>query len=56
MDPEIEKKRQQLIELAAKHGLTSSQTLRCSRELDRLLDFHQERLLKTRTDTMKIQL
>jgi hypothetical protein len=48
MDPEIEKKRQQLIELARKHGLTSSQTLRCSRELDRLLDLYQEKLLKTR--------
>jgi hypothetical protein len=55
MDPEIEKKRQQLIDLAAKHGLTSSQTLRCSRELDHLLDLHQEKLLKSRTFTAKTQ-
>mgnify|MGYP001394646381 CR=1 FL=1 len=40
---EIEKKRQQLIEIANKFGLTSTKTLQCSKELDKLLDRYQIR-------------
>lgn len=40
---EIEKKRQQLIEIANKFGLTSTKTLQCSKELDKLLVRYQIR-------------
>lgn len=43
MHNEIEKKRQQLIRIANEYGLNAELTLACSRELDRLLDFHQEK-------------
>ncbi|WEG11776.1 aspartyl-phosphate phosphatase Spo0E family protein [Pullulanibacillus sp. KACC 23026] len=45
MRDEIEKKRQQLILIANKYGLNAELTLKCSRELDRLLDNYQEKTL-----------
>lgn len=38
---EIEKKRKQLVEIVKKHGLTSTQSLQCSQELDRLIETYQ---------------
>ncbi|MFC7392376.1 aspartyl-phosphate phosphatase Spo0E family protein [Scopulibacillus cellulosilyticus] len=48
---EIEKKRNQLIETANRHGFTSTKTLLCSQELDRLLDEYQHKTLALQTKT-----
>ncbi|HEX6923281.1 MAG TPA: aspartyl-phosphate phosphatase Spo0E family protein [Bacillales bacterium] len=37
----IEKKRAQMIKIAKIHGLSSKQVLKCSQELDRLIDLYQ---------------
>ncbi|MBM7645704.1 hypothetical protein JOD45_001923 [Scopulibacillus daqui] len=51
---EIEKKRIQLIETANQHGFTSTKTLLCSQELDRLLIKYQHQQ-KTNAPRRKIQ-
>ncbi|SDB92596.1 aspartyl-phosphate phosphatase Spo0E family protein [Shouchella lonarensis] len=42
MDMNIEVKRQEMMMLAEKHGLNASQTVKCSQELDSLLNHLQE--------------
>ncbi|MED3646006.1 aspartyl-phosphate phosphatase Spo0E family protein [Halalkalibacterium halodurans] len=39
---QIEKKREQMLNLAAKYGLTAEITVSCSQELDRLLNIVQK--------------
>lgn len=53
MNNEIEKKRQQLVNTVNRYGLTSSKTLMCSRELDRLLDRYQKETIKIKTVSSK---
>ncbi|EIJ81709.1 hypothetical protein PB1_02180 [Bacillus methanolicus PB1] len=41
MMKEIQHKREKMIDFAQKHGLTSERTIRCSQELDMLLNEYQ---------------
>lgn len=38
----IELKRRKMIALANRHGFTARETVKCSQELDRLLNLHQK--------------
>ncbi|TCP30550.1 Spo0E like sporulation regulatory protein [Scopulibacillus darangshiensis] len=44
---DIEKKRQQLINMVNQYGLTSTKALLCSQELDQLLQHYQQKKLKS---------
>ncbi|WP_053362218.1 aspartyl-phosphate phosphatase Spo0E family protein [Bacillus sp. FJAT-27251] len=43
---EIEKKREELIRVASTNGLSSSKAIRCSQELDHLLNTYNSRFIK----------
>ncbi|MCF6136912.1 aspartyl-phosphate phosphatase Spo0E family protein [Pseudalkalibacillus berkeleyi] len=44
----IERKRAQMLETAKTFGMSSTQTLKCSQELDRLLQLHLSNQLRDR--------
>lgn len=44
----IERKRAQMLETAKLHGMSSTETLKCSQELDRLLQLHLSNQLRDR--------
>jgi stage 0 sporulation regulatory protein len=46
----IEEKRQQMIELALVYGFTAKETVKCSQELDELLNIQQKATLVTQQD------
>ncbi|GGE32471.1 hypothetical protein GCM10011391_08950 [Pullulanibacillus camelliae] len=42
----IEQKRQQLIHTASLHGISSAKTIKCSKELDKLIITYQKKQVK----------
>ncbi|MDE3838315.1 aspartyl-phosphate phosphatase Spo0E family protein [Bacillus methanolicus] len=53
MMKEIQHKREKMIDSAQKHGLTSERTIRCSQELDMLLNEYQ-RTFQSRSNGNKV--
>jgi stage 0 sporulation regulatory protein len=49
----IEEKRQQMIELALVYGFTAKETVKCSQELDELLNIQLKKTLATQQDQSK---
>ncbi|MGM7700972.1 aspartyl-phosphate phosphatase Spo0E family protein [Pseudalkalibacillus sp. Hm43] len=49
----IERKRAQMLETAKIHGMSSTETLKCSQELDRLLQLHLSNQLRDRNRAFK---
>ena len=48
LNGQIERKRNQLLDFAAKYGFTSKKTVQCSQELDDLLNAVQTRAFKSK--------
>ncbi len=49
----IERKREQMLEIAKIHGISSEETIKCSQELDRLLQLHLSNQLRDRNMRFK---
>ncbi|WP_349410312.1 aspartyl-phosphate phosphatase Spo0E family protein [Pseudalkalibacillus sp. SCS-8] len=49
----IERKRAQMLETAKIYGMSSTETLKCSQELDRLLHLHLSNQLRDRRVELK---
>lgn len=43
---QIEEKKKEMLDLADKHGLSSNETIRCSQDLDKLLNKYNELKLR----------
>ena len=49
----IERKRAQMLETAKTHGMSSSETLKCSQELDRLIQLHLANQVRARNSSLQ---